>query len=165
MADKVWRRRRGQSGLKADKHKTDTRRTRLGGAAQADTWRTRFGGAAKADTRRTQGGHMADKLQEPEPIAASLFFLRENCTVNCWGKKTNDKQLLASRIHLCILASSRFCSAFQARVASPKLCRVTFLQHTLWRTFFQRRKLACPSKTRRLDAVLGKKERKQRHGL
>ena len=63
----------------------------------ADKWRTRTGGAAKANnTRWTEGGHMANTWRthggqapgtRPEHIAASLFFLRENPTVNCLGNK------------------------------------------------------------------------------
>ena len=56
-----------------------------------DTRRTSGGQEAEArskPTRRTSGGHMADKLQRRgEHVAASLFFLRENLTVNCLGKK------------------------------------------------------------------------------
>ena len=63
IADKVWR--RGHSGIKAD-----TRRTH---------------GGRKADTRRTHGGQA--RGTRPEHIAASSFFLRENPTVNCFGKK------------------------------------------------------------------------------
>ena len=70
MADKVWRGRRGQSELKADKHKADTGRTRLGGAAQ-----------------RTQGGHIHGGQ---EHIAASRFLLRENPTLNCLGTETRQ---------------------------------------------------------------------------
>ena len=80
MADKVWR--RGQK--------------RTQGGHMANTWRGKFGDAAiedlrRADTRRTRGGHMPDTRRtssgtRPEHIAASLFFLRENPTVNCLGK-------------------------------------------------------------------------------
>ena len=83
---------------------------RTHGGHLVDKWRTRTGGAAKANNRRwTQGGQVADKdwrrgqsqqhkadkwrthggqapETRPEHIAASLFFLRENPTVNCLGK-------------------------------------------------------------------------------
>ena len=70
MAAKVWR------GSQR-RHKTKT-------------WQTRFGGAgvAKADSRRTQGGQAPGT--RPEHIAASLFFLRENFTVNCLGNNMDD---------------------------------------------------------------------------
>ena len=79
---------------------------------KADTWQTRFGDTAKVDTRpdtrRTQGGHgghmaatwRAKGGQAPgtraEHIAASLFFLRENPTVNCLGKNQAWKATYAS---------------------------------------------------------------------
>ena len=81
----------GHGGQSLEK---DTGQTQ--GGHMADTWWTRFGGVAKADSRWTQGRHEADTWRtrggqapgtRPEHIAASFFFLRENPTVNCLGKK------------------------------------------------------------------------------
>ena len=117
MADARWHKRdiHGQ-GLEARPerapggHLADTRRTH--GGHKADTWRTKCGDAAKrnqaehkadngrrmadgqsavnADTRGTHGGQTLGT--RPEHIAASLFFLRENPTVNCLGKKIKTKK-------------------------------------------------------------------------
>ena len=78
--------------------------TKLGDAAKADktdTAGTRQGhGGRKADTWRTHGAQVPGT--RPEHIAASLFILRENPTVNCLGNYTSidPKQFLKHRVRL-----------------------------------------------------------------
>ena len=79
VVDKFWR--RGQSGLKAD-----TRQTHADTCCQGQPKRTQGKHKGQeADTWRTRGRQALGT--GPGHIAASLFFLRENPTVNCLGKK------------------------------------------------------------------------------
>ena len=89
-------RQRADKERKASEQREDKEKTRSGHMVdtEGNMADTRFGGAAKADTRRAgtkriHGGHMADKLWERGQSISqpALFFLRENPTVNCLGKK------------------------------------------------------------------------------
>ena len=81
--------------------KAETLRTH-GGQDEMNTRWTHGGLMPDKVWRHGSGGHMPDKFGDadtmqthgkqapgtrPEHIAASLFFLRENPTVNCLGKK------------------------------------------------------------------------------
>ena len=127
MADKVWR--RGHRGLKADTGQTqgkqsglkaDTWLTQVG--HMVDTWRTRFGGAVKADSRRARDGYMADTRWTSSGDAARAyrsqpFFLRENPTVNCLGKKEKK----SCTLHISNMQASRFC-ILRGRSSKMSLC-------------------------------------------
>ena len=117
-ADKDWR--RGQS----QQHKADKWRTRTGGAAKANSARRTSGGQGlearpKPTTQgqglevrpqpRTKGGQVADTSRthggrapemRPEHIAASLFFLRENPTVNCLGNQYRLQTVFTRKVRL-----------------------------------------------------------------
>ena len=111
----TWWTKRGDAAVHTTR--ADTRRASFGGAAnhtqnghKADTrrttgWQTKCGDAAKAESRRIQGGQWRTHRRTSSGDVARAyrgqpFLLRENPTVNCFGKNPTvnclGKKLFAS---------------------------------------------------------------------